>query len=115
MWSLLAPVPNANPLEQHVLLEVRGGEVKFCALPTITFVVLNQQLPVKWWVQNKRPIYYPISNASTMPAGLPGLSYFFDVLGNVSSLNTCFQMELGFSICEPKVISISEQTLKKAS
>lgn len=96
-------------------LEVRGGEVKFCVLRTIKFVVLNQQLPVKWWVKNKRPIYYPISNASAMPAGLWALSYFFDVFGNVSSLNTCFQMELGFSICELEVIFISEQTFKKAS
>lgn len=45
-----------------------------------------------------------------MPPGLLVLSYFFDILGNVSSLNTCSQMELGFSICELKVIFISEQT-----
>lgn len=74
---------------------------------------------MKRWVENKRSIYYLISNASAMPPAFSvpsfGLFFFFDIFGNVSSLNTCSQMELGFSICELKVIVVSEQTKKKAS
>lgn len=113
MWSLLAPVPNANPLEQH--MQVVGGKGRrgqilcapydqICGIkPTITNEVVSE-----------KQTSYLLPNFKYQCDAFKTLSllafFFFYILGNVSSLNTCFQMELGFSICELEVIFLSEQT-----
>lgn len=111
LWSLSTSVPNANTLEQHVQVvggKGRGGQIlcapysQICGIkPTITSEAASE----------KQMSCYPISSANAMPPELPVLSDFFYTLGNVSSLSTCSPMKLlGFSICELKVISISERT-----
>lgn len=116
MWSLLAPVPNANALEPH--MQVVGGRGRrgqpLCAQYD---QVCGKKLTITSEAVSEKQTSYLLPNfkcqrdaPSTLGPQFCFVWGVFDIFGNVSSLNTCSQMELGFSICELKVIVVSEQT-----